>query len=175
MLMSVATFAFSLSGLATAALVLPGTEALSTRVEAAILQAAKPSAGDVGWMAGCWGFTRNGRHVVEQWLPAEGGTLMGVSRTVANGKTTEYEFLVIRSGANGLEYVAKPSKQPETVFTATRVTATEAVFENPAHDFPKKIHYTRSGDALTAAIEGPMNGQNRRIEFPYTKAGCAAQ
>jgi hypothetical protein len=132
-----------------------------------------PSAKDVAWMAGCWEFTRNNRHVVEHWLPLEGDTLIGVSRTVAGGRTTEYEFLLIRSGANGLEYVAKPSKQPETIFTATRVTATEAVFENPAHDFPKKIEYTRNGDALTAAIEGPMNGQTRRIAFPYAR--CAAR
>ena len=139
------------------------------------LQTAKPSADDVGWLAGCWGFTRNGRHVVEHWMPPEGGTLIGVSRTVANGQTREYEFLLIRSGAGGLEYVAKPSGQPEATFTATRVTATEVVFENPAHDFPKKIQYTRNGDALTAAIEGPMNGQTRRIEFPYTKAECGAR
>jgi len=137
-----------------------------------ILQPAKPAAADVGWLSGCWGFTRNGRHVIEHWTEVEGGTLIGVSRTVANGKTTEYEFLLIRSGANGLEYVAKPSGQPEGTFTAATATASEVVFENPAHDFPKKIGYKRSGDALTAWIEGPMNGQTRRIEFPHTKTAC---
>jgi hypothetical protein len=137
-----------------------------------ILQPAKPVAADVGWLSGCWGFTRNGRHVIEHWTPVEGGTLIGVSRTVANGKTTEYEFLLIRSGANGLDYVAKPSGQPEATFTAATATASEVVFENPAHDFPKKIGYKRSGDALTAWIEGPMNGQTRRIEFPHTKTAC---
>ena len=140
-----------------------------------VFQTPKSAADDLGWLTGCWALTRNGRHVIEQWTPPEGGTLVGVSRTVANGRITEYEFLLIRSGANALEYVAKPSGQPETIFTSTHVTATEAVFENPAHDFPKKITYVRSGDALTAAIEGPMNGQTRRIEFPYTKAVCGAQ
>jgi len=138
-----------------------------------MFQPAKPTADDVGWMSGCWAFTRNGRHVIEQWTPAEGGTLIGLSRTVANGRTTEYEFLLIRSGAGGLEYVAKPSGQAEGVFTAATVSANEAIFENPAHDFPKRILYKRSGDTLTAAIEGPMNGETRRIEFPYTKADCA--
>jgi hypothetical protein len=52
------------------------------------------------------------------------------------------------------------------------VTANEVVFENPAHDFPKKITYKRDGDALTAAIEGPMGGQLRKIEFPYKKTAC---
>ena len=133
---------------------------------------ATPAADDVGWLAGCWSFTRNGRHVIEHWAPAEGGTLIGMGRSVANGKTVEYEFLLIRSGAAGLEYVAKPSGQAEGIFTATRASATEVIFENPAHDFPKTVSYARNGDLLTAAIEGPMNGQTRRIEFPYAKASC---
>jgi Domain of unknown function (DUF6265) len=135
-------------------------------------QGTPPSVKDVAWISGCWDLTRNGRHVVENWTPPEGGTMMGVSRTVANGKTTEWEFLVIREGARGLEYVAKASGQPEAIFTSTTVTAADVVFENAAHDFPKKIVYRRDGDALVAAIEGPMNGQARRIEFPYKKVAC---
>jgi hypothetical protein len=133
---------------------------------------AAPTIKDVAWIAGCWDSTRNGRHVTEQWMGPEGGTMMGVSRTTAGEKTTEWEFLIIRQGAQGLDYVAKPSRQPEATFTATRASATEVVFENPAHDFPKRIIYKRDGDALTASIEGPMNGQNRRIDFPYKKAAC---
>jgi hypothetical protein len=142
---------------------------------AGALQPAAPAIKDVGWIAGCWETTRNGRHVVESWTSPEGGTMMGVSRTVVNGKTTEWEFLIIREGTKGLEYVAKPSSQPEATFTSTSVTATEVVFENPAHDFPKKIFYRRDGTTLNAAIEGPMNGQVRRIEFPYTRAACAGR
>src|SRR6185436_13924836 len=70
-----------------------------------------PAVKDVAWIAGCWGVDRNGRHVSEQWMLPDGGTMMGVSRTVAGGKTTEWEFLIIREGAKGLEYVAKPSGQ----------------------------------------------------------------
>jgi hypothetical protein len=131
-----------------------------------------PTVKDVAWIAGCWDATRNGRHVAEHWMPPEGGTMMGVSRTTAGPKTVEWEFLIIRQTADGLAYVAKPSGQPETTFTATRASAGEVVFENPAHDFPKRIIYKREGDALTASIEGPMNGQNRRLDFPYKKASC---
>ena len=111
------------------------------------MQTLPPKIDDAGWIAGCWDYTRNGRHVVEHWLPAEGGTLMGVSRTVANGKTAEWEFLIIRAGAKGLEYVARPSGQAEAVFTSTRVSGAEIVFENPTHDFPTRIIYARHGDA----------------------------
>ena len=127
---------------------------------------------DVAWIAGCWDATRNGRHVSEHWMAPEGGTMMGVSRTTAGGKTIEWEFLIIRQGAKGLDYVAKPSGQPEATFTATRATPGEVVFENLAHDFPKRIIYTRAGDALTASVEGPVNGQHRRIDVAYTKGTC---
>src|SRR3954468_19479479 len=136
------------------------------------LQGTTAGVKDVAWMSGCWELTSKGRHVIEHWTPVEAGTLMGVSRAAANGKTIEWEFLVIREGASGLEYVAKPSGQPEATFTSTSVTPTEVVFENPSHDFPRKIVYRRDGDTLTAAVEGPMNGQPRRIEYPYRKYGC---
>jgi hypothetical protein len=137
-------------------------------------QTAAPAITDVAWIAGCWDVTRNGRHIAETWTSAEGGTMMGVSRTVSNGKTSEWEFLIIREGPKGLEYVAKPSGQPEATFTSTSVSATEVVFENPAHDFPKKIIYKRDGDSLTASTEGPMNGQTRKIDFAYKKAACGS-
>jgi hypothetical protein len=139
---------------------------------AGFFQDPAPSVRDLAWMSGCWEISRPNRHVVEQWSAVAGGTLIGTSRTVANDKTSDYEFLLIREGGKGLEYVAKPSRQPEAVFTSTTVAANEVVFENPAHDFPKKISYKRTGDALIAAIEGPMNGQPRKIEFPYKRAAC---
>jgi hypothetical protein len=153
---------------------LPLNLLLMTMLTAVSSQTATPTVTDVAWIAGCWDLTRNARHVAEHWTAAEGGTMMGVSRTVANGKTTEWEFLIIRQGAKGLEYVAKPSEQPEATFTATRVSANEVVFENPAHDFPTRIVYKRDGDALVASVEGTLNGQPRRIEFPYKKASCGS-
>jgi hypothetical protein len=137
------------------------------------LSQAKPSAEDLAWLAGCWESNHAGRHVTEQWMAPEGGTLIGMSRTVVNGKTTEYEFLLTREGPQGLEYVASPSGQAEATFTSVRTSANEVVFENPAHDFPTRVIYQRhSGGRLTAAIEGTINQQARRIEFPYTHASC---
>jgi hypothetical protein len=135
-------------------------------------QAAAPAVGDVGWIAGCWEFTTGDRHVSEYWMPAEGDTLIGMSRTVVGGKTTEWEFLVIRRGVKTVEYIARPSGQAEAIFTATSISAAAVTFENAAHDFPKKIVYARNGDSLVASIEGPMNGRTERIEFPYRQAAC---
>jgi hypothetical protein len=97
--------------------------------------------------------------------------MLGMSRTVANEKTVEYEFIVLRQDANGdIFYVAKPSGQPEASFKLTRGSATEAVFENPEHDFPQRISYKLNPDGtLLAAIDGTKAGKIRRVEFPYKR------
>lgn len=134
---------------------------------------AHAAATDAAWLTGCWEFTRGSRHVVEHWTAPEGGALLGVSRTVADGKLADYEFLIIRERDGKLEYVAKPSRQAEAVFVASLVTNEEIVFENPEHDFPQRIRYKKQADGgVTARIEGTMNGAARGIDFPYRAASC---
>ena len=100
-----------------------------------------------------------------------GGTMLGMSRTVSQGRTVEHEFLLLRVEANGeINYVAKPSGQAEAAFKLVRAGATEAVFENLQHDFPQRIIYTLKEEGrLTAAIEGTKNGKTRRVEFNYER------
>lgn len=136
-------------------------------------QASVPSVTDAGWLSGCWKSTTGNRSVTEQWLPPEGDTMLGVSRTISGGKTVEYEFILIRRGQHGLEYVAKPSRQREAIFTSTRVTSREIVFENPAHDFPTRITYRKVDGGLVATVDGMMNGKARAIEFRYSAADCS--
>ena len=142
-------------------------------VLAVLFQPKTPTVADVAWIAGCWTITSPGRAVTEFWLPPSGGTMMGVSRTVVKDRTTEYEFLILRAGASGLEYVSKPSRQAEAVFTSTRVSATEAVFENPAHDFPTRIAYRLADGGLVATIDGNLNGKPRAIDFKYQRGDCS--
>lgn len=127
---------------------------------------------ELGFMAGCWKSDGKGRVVEEHWMAPAGGALMGMSRTVVNGKMTESEFVQIRDLPEGLTYIAKPSNQPEARFVATSKHDDEIVFENPTHDFPQRIRYRRSGDALHARIEGTMNGKVRAVDFPYTRTSC---
>jgi hypothetical protein len=141
-------------------------------VAAALSQTATPTVADLSWMAGCWTITSPSRTVTEFWLPPAGGTMLGLSRTVVKEKTTEYEFLVLRTGGSGLEYVASPSSQTQTIFTATKVARGEVVFENPAHDFPTRITYRSTDRGLVATIGGTMNGKPRAIDFSYQRGDC---
>ena len=51
-------------------------------------------------------------------------------------------------------YLAWPSGQDPVEFTRTGSTTTSRVFQNPAHDFPDRISYKRSGDTLEAKASG---------------------
>jgi len=126
----------------------------------------------LAWLAGHWRMEKGGRVVDEQWMAPAAGVMLGMSRTIARGKVVEHEFLQIREGPGGaLYYIAMPSGQKEAAFQIVSLSATEAVFENPQHDFPQKISYTlRPDGSLLAAIEGPgKDGQTRRVEFPYKR------
>jgi hypothetical protein len=130
---------------------------------------------DLAFLNGCWTFESKGRVIEEHWMAPAGGSLLGMSRTVVNGKTTEYEFLQIRDLPEGLAYIAKPSNQPEAKFVATSKAAGEVVFENPTHDFPQRIRYRLAGTTLHARIEGTMNGTSRGVDFTYTRTDCTGR
>ena len=127
----------------------------------------------LSWLSGHWTFERDGRTVEEHWTKPAGGTVIGMGRTVRDGKNVEHEFLLVRQEGGELHYVAKPSRRAETVFKLTKLTDTEALFENPQHDFPTRVLYRRQPDgSLHARIEGVVNGRPRAIEYPYRRAKC---
>lgn len=71
----------------------------------------------LGWMQGCWMPEGADKGSLEQWTSAQGGSMLGVSRTVKNGKTTEFEFIQIREVTPGqLAYIAQPAGRPPTSF-----------------------------------------------------------
>ena len=115
------------------------------------------SISDLSWMSGDWQSPAGGRSQVEEhWTKPAGASMMGMSRTVVGEKTAEFEYLRIEQRTDGIYYVAHPKARcPGTDFKLTRSSASEAVFENPQHDFPKRIIYRRTGDdSLTASIDG---------------------
>ena len=125
----------------------------------------------VAWMQGCWETSSPQRTIDEQWMAPRGGSMMGMSRTVRDGRLVEHELMILSERGDQLAYEAHPSGQTPAVFTSSTITTSTVVFENPAHDFPQRIGYERKGaESLTAWVEGPQNGRTRRIEFAYQRA-----
>jgi hypothetical protein len=132
----------------------------------------------LSWLTGCWVHEEMGFRRDEQWMEPLGGTMIGMSRSVAGGETVEHELLRIetRDGPTGegrLAFVALPSGQAEATFFQAELSDSMAVFEAPEHDFPQRITYRHVARGLAVAtIEGEEEGITRVIEFPMTKTNC---
>lgn len=130
----------------------------------------------VAWLAGCWSAQFGEPGTIEQWLAPAGGTMLGVSRTVKEGKTVGFEFMQLRLLPDGtLAFIAQPSGQPPTVFRAVSLGAREAVFESAEHDFPQRVSYSRPTESrLLARIEGARGGEVHKVDFSFSRVSCDA-
>lgn len=129
---------------------------------------AKATIGDLSWLAGAWvGSRSSGSSIEERWSPPLGGAMLAVSRTVnTSGKMVAFEFLRIVERDGGLVYAAQPGGAKATEFVCTELSAKRAVFENPRHDYPKRIVYELSVEGgLNASIGYLKGGTPRRFEF----------
>src|SRR5262245_7942557 len=88
----------------------------------------KPKIDDLNWIAGCWEVNRPERKsvIAEQWMSPSGGAMIGMGRTVRDGKMTEFEFLRIVDDGTAINYIAKPSaNKDETPFKLVKWSAGE--------------------------------------------------
>lgn len=112
-----------------------------------------PLAG-LAWLSGTWVSFEDAVRSEEVWTAPAGATMFGINRTVRAGRTVHYEWLKIERRADGIYYVASPQGQTTADFRLTSAREGQAVFENPAHDFPQRIEYRRTGDSLVARVSG---------------------
>lgn len=118
------------------------------------------SIAQVSWIAGVWSGTTGQTTVEERWTPASGGSMLAVARALRGETMRSFEFLCIAERDGGLVYTAMPNgRTPPTHFTLTSISADAATFENPAHDFPKVIRYTKRPDG---SLETMVAGEGGR-------------
>ena len=136
---------------------------------------AKAAIGDMAWLTGAWVGTRGAEgatSIEERWSPPLGGAMLAVSRTVSRGKMGAFEFLRIVELDGGLVYIAQPGGGAPTEFVLTELGARRAVFENPRHDYPKRIVYELAAEGnLSATIGFTKGGSPRRFEFKREAPG----
>ncbi|HWA06910.1 MAG TPA: DUF6265 family protein [Ignavibacteria bacterium] len=107
----------------------------------------------------------------EEWKVTGDNLYEGSSKTIKNGEVIFSEILKIENTPEGIYYVADVPHNPAPVkFQLTSVSDSSAVFENPEHDFPKKITYLLEEGNLHAFIEGPgKDGKMKKIDFYFNK------
>lgn len=142
---------------------------LASAVASPLAPPASAGVDGLAWMAGHWETRGEARHVEEVWLAPEGGMLLGMSRTVREGKAVAFEFLRIEERGAEVFYVASPQGAPPTDFRLVTAEGTRAVFENPAHDFPQRIEYRLDGKELVARISALDEAAARTSEWRWTR------
>ncbi|SEK42721.1 hypothetical protein SAMN04488505_101178 [Chitinophaga rupis] len=120
------------------------------------------------WLTGTWNRTnlKPGRSGHERWVQTNTYELKGWGLTLRGADTAFVEKLTILVKDSNLYYVADVSGNAQPVyFKCTAISTDGFVFENPAHDFPKRIEYKREGAQLKATISG--NG--KAVEYWFER------
>jgi hypothetical protein len=120
------------------------------------------------WLEGEWNRTnaKPGRSGIEKWKMNSSTEMQGWGISMRGTDTSFVEKLKIVVKDNNIYYVADvPENKAVVLFKLTKSNDNEFVFENPEHDFPKQITYTRDGNKLKATVSG--NGKT--IEYLFEK------
>ncbi len=106
-------------------------------------------------LAGDWKV--NGKDIYESWS-ADGQSFFGRGFRLKEGAEVVTERLEIREIEGAVYYLATVADQNNGAtirFKLTESTENRIRFENPEHDFPKKLIYTKTGtDELTVNVLG---------------------
>ncbi|MDO9489293.1 MAG: DUF6265 family protein [Sphingomonadaceae bacterium] len=139
---------------------------------------ASPSVDRLTWLAGEWVSESADRWTEEQWSAPRGGLMLGLGRSGKYDRAMGFEFMRIAAEADGrILFWGAPGGQAPVAFRLVEQDATSAVFENPRHDFPKRVAYRRDGNRLIATISGDggeaQSWTYQRREPPTRAAGRA--
>lgn len=126
-----------------------------------------------GWLIGTWENKTQRGSLFETWIPVSENEFSGKSYMVKDKDTLVFETIRLLQEKEKLFYIPVVSNQnggQPVRFALKSISESSLVFENPAHDFPQLISYTRiTSDSLLAEISGTRNGQPRAQRFPMKK------
>ncbi len=125
------------------------------------------------WLIGTWENKTQKGSIYETWTKTRNNEFSGKSFSVKDKDTIVFENIRLVQENKKLFYIPTVKNQNDGLpirFVAKTISENQLVFENPQHEFPQIIAYTKiTSDSLIAEISGTKNGQNRRQTFPMKK------
>lgn len=131
-------------------------------------QDADPMLESLAWILGDWNRIGlpDGQSGYERWHVADHG-YSGVGARLKGTQVVFMEKLRIEADNDGVFYVADvPGNSSPVRFRLVEQTEASAVFENPTHDFPKRISYRMTDGRLEARV----SGGGREAAFLFERA-----
>ena len=131
------------------------------------------------WVLGDWISIGEKSELHESWSELGPRTYEGIGseRTASDGNITATESLRLVEMAGGVFYIAKVDRNELPVaFRLNECGADRLVFENPAHDFPRRLEYRHGTDdrMIVAVSDGANQGFTLEFERRATPADGAA-
>lgn len=152
------------------------TRTIITPVAALLLLSAcgtKQDSTQTAWLIGTWENETPSGRVCETWSRAGDNGLSASSYFVNQNDTVVLETIRLVQEEGRWFYIPTVNQQNNNQpvrFAARTISEDQLVFENPEHDFPQTISYTRIGaDSLLAEISGTADGKERREAFPMKR------
>jgi Domain of unknown function (DUF6265) len=125
------------------------------------------------WLIGTWENKTARGSIYETWNKEGDNEFSGMSYIIKENDTVVFENIRLVQEQNALVYIPAVKSQNDAMpvrFASKTISETQMVFENPEHDFPQVISYTKIGsDSLVAEISGTKNGQERKRTFPMKR------
>lgn len=120
------------------------------------------------WLLGSWNRTnaKPGRSGLEIWKRISEAEFVGRGINLRGVDTTFVEKLKIISREDRIFYVADvPENKEPVLFEATSLSQMSVTFENPKHDFPKKISY----ELIDSKLKATVSGDGKSIDYLFNR------
>lgn len=174
---SLLAFAFAVAAQAQAPASPPPAPAAEAAPAAA--PAKPPATGSVDklpWLTGCWQgkIERDGSMVYETWFAPRGGTLMGVSQTLRDGKTGAWEAMRMYDDGDAMKLWVRPGARGEVTFSLDSAGVNFVEFAAVEGPVTTKLRYERKSETEVLATLRFIQGESRRgADFLFGRIECS--
>lgn len=115
------------------------------------------------WLIGKWGSTSAEGVLSENWVKINDSVYKGETYFVVKNDTVFSESVKLEEANGKLAYIVTVPDQNNAKpvrFDMTSINNDSIVFENPQHDYPNKLKYTKvTNDSIVAQIYGTHDGK----------------
>lgn len=125
------------------------------------------------WLIGTWENKTPEGSLYEKWGKISETEFSGMSFVIDGQDTVVFETIRLVQEQGKLVYIPTASGQnggQAIRFPLTKFSESKLIFENPTHDFPQFITYTKlAKDSLIAEISGSVDGKESKQAFPMRR------
>jgi hypothetical protein len=124
-------------------------------------------------LEGVWKMKNKKGFICEEWEKMDNNYLQNKGYVIKGADTAINERVALRRTKENIYYTSTVEEQNDKKPIAFKLTSSAGnifIFENPEHDFPKRIVYHLvSSDSLHAYIDDGIEGTKKVQHFYYSK------